>query len=187
MGTSILFWRRTDLESLERLVLAIEPEGIAATGTVISLEAGGIHLEHSWRLDAQWRAQSVIVERWSAQDHGVLRLERSGPGWVVNGAQRPDLDGAVEPDLSVTPFCNTFPIRRTPEGAGGSLLIDTAFIDGPTLTVARSSQRYERCGPRLLRYVDLGLSRGFEADLDVDESGLVLRYEHLFERVTPSA
>jgi hypothetical protein len=53
MGTSILFWRRTDLESLERLVLAIEPERIAATGTVISLEAGGIRLEHSWRLDAQ--------------------------------------------------------------------------------------------------------------------------------------
>jgi hypothetical protein len=35
-----------------------------------------------------------------------------------------------------------------------------------------------------VRYVDLGLSLGFEADLIVDETGLVLRYEHLFERVT---
>jgi hypothetical protein len=33
--------------------------------------------------------------------------------------------------------------------------------------------------------VDLGLSRGFEADLTVDADGLVLTYEHLFERVTP--
>ena len=101
--------------------------------------------------------------------------------------ERPDLDGAEEPDLSVTPFCNTFPIRRTPEGPGASLTLDTAFIDGPALTVARSRQRYDRQRQRRLRYVDLGLSRGFEADLAVDDAGLVLSYQHLFERVAPPA
>jgi hypothetical protein len=71
--------------------------------------------------------------------------------------------------------------------AGESLTLDTAFIDGVTLTVARSRQRYDRQEPRRLRYVDLGLAQGFEADLVVDELGLVLRYEHLFERVEPLA
>jgi hypothetical protein len=70
-----------------------------------------------------------------------------------------------------------------PQGAGQSLTLDTAFIDGLALTVARSRQRYDRQGPDRLRYVDLGLSAGFEADLVVDQQGLVLRYEHLFERV----
>jgi hypothetical protein len=51
------------------------------------------------------------------------------------------------------------------------------------MTVARSRQRYDRLGPNRLRYVDLGLSAGFEADLQVDDRGLVLRYQHLFERV----
>jgi hypothetical protein len=102
----------------------------------------------------------------------------------VDGKPRPDLEGAEEPDLSITPFCNTFPIRRTPATAGASLTLDTAFIDGPALTVARSRQRYDRQGPGRLRYVDLGLSSGFEADLLVDDTGLVLRYEHLFERVS---
>jgi hypothetical protein len=104
----------------------------------------------------------------------------------VNGAPRPDLEGAEEPDLSVTPFCNTFPIRRTPATAGASLTLDTAYIDGLALTVARSRQRYVRRGPDRLRYIDLGVSRGFEADLVVDEAGLVLHYEHLFERVAGS-
>ena len=187
MSTVVLFWRRIDVEGLERLELAIEPDGVTATSTVICLDAGGFRLEHRWRLDPDWRAQSVTVERWSAQGHGILRLERADTGWRVDGAPRPDLEGAEEPDLSVTPFCNTFPIRRTPEGAGESLPLDTAFIDGPALTVARSSQRYDRQGPGRLRYVDLGLSRGFEADLVVDNAGLVLRYEHLFERVPPPA
>jgi hypothetical protein len=187
VSTAVLFWRRTDVEGLERLELVIEPDGVTATATVLCLEAGGFRLEHRWRLTPDWRTQAVTVERWDARGHGGLRLERAGAGWRVDGASRPDLDGAEEPDLSVTPFCNTFPIRRTPAAAGERLTLDTAFIDGPALTVARSRQRYERQGPGRVRFVDLGLARGFEADLQVDAAGLVLRYEHLFERVAPRA
>jgi hypothetical protein len=153
---------------------------------VVCVEAGGFRLDHRWQLDADWRAQFVTVE-WNSQSHGVLHLERAGTGWRVDGGPRPDLEGAEEPDLSITPFCNTFPIRRTPKAAGASFTLDTAFIDGPALTVARSRQRYDRQGPGRLRYVDLGLSRGFEADLVVDDTGLVLRYEHLFERLPAPA
>jgi hypothetical protein len=185
VSRSVLFWRRTDVEGFERLELLAGADEIVATSTVICLEAGGFRLDHSWRLDPDWRVRSVTVERWNAEGHDVLRLERAGSGWRVDGAPRPDLDAAVEPDLSVTPFCNTFPIRRTPRDAGASLTLDTAFIDGPALTVARSRQRYIRQAARRLRFVDLGLSRGFEADLVVDDAGLVLRYEHLFERVAP--
>jgi uncharacterized protein len=185
VSESILYWRRTDIEGLERLELRIAPDGVTATSELICLEAGGIRVAQRWQLDPEWRALSVVVERWSSVGHGTLRLDRVGSGWHVDGAPRRDLDGAEEPDLSVTPFCNTFPIRRTPQHPGQSLSLDTAFIDGPALTVARSSQRYDRLGPGRVRYVDLGLSRGFEADLVVDDLGLVVRYEHLFERVTP--
>ena len=187
MSTAVLFWRRTDIEGLERLELAIEPDQVTATATTICLEAGGFRIDHRWRLDPGWHALSVTVERWSSQGHGLLHLERAGTGWRVDGVLRPDLEGAEEPDLSITPFCNTLPIRRTPHGAGQSLTLDTAYIDGPALTVKRSRQRYDRQGPGRVRYVDLGLSLGFEADLVVDENGLVLRYEHLFERVAPAA
>jgi hypothetical protein len=187
MSTSVLFWRRTDIEGLERLELAIEPNQVTAVASTICLKAGGFRIDHRWRLDPDWRARSVTVERWNSQGHGVLQLERAGTGWRVDGVPRPDLEGAEEPDLSITPFCNTFPIRRTPDRAGDSLPLDIAFIDGPALTVARSRQRYDRQGPGRVRYVALGLSLGFEADLVVDDMGLVLRYEHLFERVSPVA
>jgi uncharacterized protein len=176
---SVLFWRRTDVEGLERLELAVERDGVSAHGTVLSTENRGFRIDHHWRLDPAWRALSVTVERWNSQGHGHLLLERAGTGWRVDGVFRPDLHGAEEPDLSVTPFCNTLPIRRM----GESLTLDTAWIDGSTLKVARSRQRYERRSAKRLRYIDLGLSAGFEADLEIDEDGLVLRYEHLFERV----
>ncbi len=183
MTKTTIFWARTDIEGLERLEFEHQLDGIMATSTVISLEAGGFRLEHRWRLDPDWRAQSVTVERWNAQGSGLLRLDRAGTGWLVNGTRRSDLEGADEPDLSVTPFCNTLAIRRTPEDIGAGLTLDTAYIDGHALTVTRSCQRYVRQASRRLRYIDLGLSRGFEADLVVDDDGLVLSYEHLFERV----
>ncbi len=181
--SSVLFWRRTDVEGLERLELTIGPDGVTASGTVVCLEDGGFRLDHTWTLDADWRALVVEVEVRAPHTQGALRLERAGSGWLVDGLPRPDLDGAEEPDLSVTPFCNTFPIRRV--RAGASLTLDTAFIDGSALTVARSRQRYDPLGPGRVRYVDLGLSQGLEADLTVDETGLVVSYEHLFERVDP--
>lgn len=187
MTTTVLFWRRLDVEGLERLEFTVAPDGVLAVSTVLTLEAGGFRLDHRWRLTPDWRALSVTVERWGPQGHGLLTLERAGAGWGVDGRHRPDLDGAEEPDLSVTPFCNTFPIRRTPEAPGASLALDTAFIDGAALTVARSRQRYDRQRPDRLRYVDLGLSAGFEADLRVDGQGLVESYQHLFERIAPPA
>jgi len=59
-------------------------------------------------------------------------------------------------------------------------------VDAAAMTVTRSRQRYDRLGPQRLRYVDLRAGSSFEAELQVDERGLVLRYEHLFERVTPA-
>lgn len=186
MSKRILFWRRTDVEGLERLELSIGPGGIEAVSTLLCTESGGFRLQHRWVLSPGWSAQSVAVERWDAQGHRALRLDREDGGWKLDGRRRADLDGAEEPDLSVTPFCNTFPIRRTPETPGASRRLDTAYIDADAMTVARSSQRYDRQGPGRVRYVDLGLSLGFEADLVVDEEGLVMSYEHLFERVAVS-
>lgn len=184
---SIIHWRRTDLEGLERLELLVGKELVSASSTVICLEAGGFRLDHHWILTPEWKALSVAVDCWNPQGRKRLLLERSAHGWLVDGKPRPDLDGADEPDLSVTPFCNSLPARRVPAHVGCTLQLDTAFIDGSTLSVARSKQLYRRTGPGRFRYVDLGLSHGFEADLHFGNDGLVERYEHLFERVSPPA
>lgn len=187
MDSTALFWRRIDEIGLERLELHTEPGGLTASGTVLCVEAGGYRLEHRWRLDADWRVLGLQLERWGPDGHARRSIERHDDRWFVDGAHRPDLDGAEEPDLSVTPFCNTVPIRRLQAETGSTLTLDTCYVDGPAMTVERSSQRYVRLGPNRVRYVDLGVASGFEADLELDDEGLVVRYERLFERVEPSA
>ncbi len=183
---TILFWRRTDLVGLERLALTETSSAVRAASTLVSTEHGGFRLDQAWVLSPDWRALSLHLVRHGPDGVRELRLERAGEGWLVDGELRLDLEGAEEPDLSATPFCNTFPIRRLGRGRGETLTLDTAFVDAGSMTVSRSSQRYERQGQGRMRYVDLGLSAGFEADIAVDDKGLVLSYEHLFERVAPA-
>ncbi|GGI44160.1 hypothetical protein BCL57_000322 [Agromyces flavus] len=180
-----LFWRRIDEVGLERLELSVTEAGIEAVGTVLGLDAGGFRVEHRWSLAPDWRTRTLVVERSGAVGRVRLRIERDGDGWRVDDVRRPDLDGADEPDLSVTPFCNTLPIRRLPTRRGAASTLDTCWIDADEMAVVRSRQQYVRRGARAVRYIDLGAAAGFEADLEVDGDGLVVRYEHLFERVSP--
>ena len=179
----LICWRRLDVDGLELLELTRHSDGVSVRSSLICVEGGPFRLEHAWELTADWRALSLRVERWDDHGRRTVRLERDGDGWRVDGERRLDLDGAEEPDLSVTPFCNTSVLRRVPAVEGASLTVDVAYVHGADLNVARSRQRYDYKAPGLYRYIDLGLSAGFEADLRVDEEGLVLSYEHLFERV----
>jgi hypothetical protein len=182
----VLYWRRLDTAGLERLTIKSTADGIEAHGTIVTAADGGVVIEHRWHLDPDWRARSVWLRRLGYGEGDMLQLDRTVAGWAVNGAPRPDLDGAEEPDLSLTPFCNSFVIRRLPSAIGATIALDTAYIDAGNLTVERSRQRYERIDAEHVRYVDLGVAAGFEAVLRIDAEGLVDHYEHLFERQRPS-
>jgi uncharacterized protein len=179
----VVLWRRTDLDGLERLELSVHVNGIQAVSTLICVEDGGFRMDHTWQLTPDWRAISLQVERLGGDGQRHVKLDRDDGGWRVNGERRQDLDGADEPDLSVTPFCNSLPIRRLLSSDAETLTVDVAYVDGKDLTVTRSRHRYDRLGPDRIRFVDLGLSAGFEAELRVDERMLVVSYERLFERV----
>jgi hypothetical protein len=178
-----VFWRRTDIAGLERLTLTETDDGFQVASTVLCVEDGGFQIDHRWMISRDWRAHSVVLEKRGANGFEALTLERTGRGWTVDGGLRPDLDDTEEPDLSVTPFCNSFPIQRLLREERDSLSLDTCYINASSMTVTRSRQRYDRLGAGWFRYVDLGLFIGFEADLEVDDRGLIVRYENLFERV----
>jgi hypothetical protein len=58
-----------------------------------------------------------------------------------------------------------------------------AWVEVPSLHVVRSTQRYEPIDGHRVRYVDPSHRDGFQAELEYDEDGLVIRYPHLAQRV----
>jgi hypothetical protein len=79
-------------------------------------------------------------------------------------------------DLGFSPLFNSLPVLAGLERATEFVM---AFVQVPSLEVARAEQRYEPLGDGLVRF----RSGSFVADLQFDADGFVAHYEGLAERV----
>jgi hypothetical protein len=117
---------------------------------------------------------------------GTRKVEIAGDGngnWSdASGKPVRKLAGAIDIDLSVTPFTNTLPIRRLNLRSGASADIVAVYIVAPALTLATDPQRYTCLEPRkLYRYESL--DSDFTRDIEVDDHALVVTYPGLFRRL----
>ena len=85
----------------------------------------------------------------------------------------------MDVDLSYTPATNTLPIRRLGLAVGEEAQIEVAWLVWPELEVRPARQAYSRLAQDRYLYKQ----GDFEAELVVDEHGLVLEYERLWRAV----
>ena len=183
MTTSIVRWRKLDGRGLEVLRLHTEPGALVARSHVVEAGEAPFAVSYEWRLDSRWRTRSLHVTVYQESER-ELHIDRTGDSsWSIDRTARPDLDECEEIDLAITPFCNTLALRRFGPPPGGAGELTTLYVGFPDLSISPSRQRYEQLDSQVFRYIDLGLNQGFEADLTVDEQGLVRHYPQLFERL----
>ena len=176
-------WRDWQGDGVQHLVVRRGEAGFVADAVVLG-DAAGMPFAARFRVatDEAWRTRWVVA--------GVLgderRIELTGDGagrWRDGaGVPLPDIDGALDVDLSLTPFTNTLPIRRLALGRGESADIRVAYVRLPEFTVGVDPQRYTCLEPGR-RYRFESLDNAFARDVDVDADGLVVVYPGLFRRV----
>jgi uncharacterized protein len=174
----ILHWRDASGKGLEHLALTAGGGRIEARSVVISSEH-----------DRAWTYRIVCDEAWHALslslaevDGGAcLEIESNGHGaWTSKGQSVPELKGAIDLDLAITPFTNTLPIRRLHLDVGQTAEIVTAYVDFPGLTLLPDPQRYTRLSATTYHFE--ALDSDFEQDITVDAEGFVVDYPTLFAR-----
>ncbi len=172
-------WQRLDQPGLELAHIVIEPRGVVVSSTIVDGGEQPFSLRYLWTLDSAWRTRSLRIDHMGSIDRSIM-IERAGDAaWMLDNAPAPHLDGCVDLDLSATPFCNTLAMKYL----AGDGALTAAYVSGVDLSVVPSRQRYERLSDVHWRYHDLGVAAGFNANLDLDEHGLVRTYEGLFETV----
>jgi hypothetical protein len=176
-------WEPWTGEGLEHLTLREAPDAVSAESVILGPpEEGRFAARYRILCDGGWRVRRVDVSLLG-QDRG-LDLSSDGVGlWTdPSGAPRPDLSGAIDVDLSATPFTNTLPIRRLGLGRGQSETIRVVYVRLPELAVSVDRQRYTCLEPgRRYRYESV--DSDFARDIEVDDDGLVVTYPGLFRRV----
>ena len=175
-------WTDWSGSGLEHLVLDEGAETITAHGVVLGGGDRLVAARYQIICDAGWRVRRCVVELIG--DDQVLQLTSDGQGrWLDARANPlPELDEAMDVDLSISPFTNTLPIRRLEIQPGQSVEIAAAYIRVPELTVTRDPQRYT-CIEWRARYRYESLDSDFVREIEVDQNGVVVTYPGLFRRV----
>jgi uncharacterized protein len=185
-----LIWRTLDGLGMEHCELT-QPDSdhIYLKGSVIAVQ-NDLPLKsfYSVTMNASWATQYMQV----SHEHGVLRLMVRNKRWfvadhdyrseTVDEHELPALAGCIDVDLGLTPATNTLPIRRLALEIGDAATLTVAWVKFPTLDIVPLKQRYERLSEFSYRYS----STNFSALLEVDELGLVTRYEGGWERIAVS-
>jgi hypothetical protein len=178
MPERIYRWRDASGKGLEHLELVETEQGKAIRSALVT---GDHHaFVYAAELEPDWRTRSLSVAALGGAP--ALSLGSDGAGhWTIGADAAPELDGALDIDLSASPFTNTLPIRRLDLAIGQSAEILTAFVRFPELTVERDEQRYTRLSEQSYRYQ--AVDGSFERTITVDPDGFVVSYPGLFERV----
>lgn len=177
----VVCWEAVAGIGLERLVFDHDESGVTVDSVVIGERHGQCYgVRYRIRCAPDWTLRAVAID---VVGGGRLRLEADGRGawWDADGVARAELAGCIDVDISATPFTNTLPIRRLNLERGERRSIRVAYVAIPSLDVTPVDQAYT-CLEQGDRYRYEGLSRNFQAELEVDEDRLVLDYPGLFRR-----
>lgn len=174
-------WRRLDLPAFEEF----EEDGPSFRGRVDVQEATPWSVEYQVAFDERWVTLGAEATVHDAAGMRQLNLVREPSGrWLADGREVEACRGALDVDLGVTPSTNTSAIRRLGLAVGDTGELTAAWVRFPELSVEPLPQRYTRLAGRTFRYQSLRDGKVvFQAQLELDEAGLVERYERLFERV----
>lgn len=175
-------WAAEIGSGMEHLDLSIGNDGIRADSVVIGDQSGtsyGLRYRLFCALD--WSIRRVEIEVIGGQ-RLVLAADGAGNWFSKTGALLTEFRGCIDIDIAATPFTNSFPIRRLDLAVGERKEIAVVHISTPDLTPQVAHQAYS-CLEGRKRYLYQGLDSDFEAELTIDNDGLVHHYPGLFRRV----
>lgn len=178
--STIVRWRQWAGTGIEHLVLRQDSGGISAESVAVSADNAPFAVHYRIACGPDWRTKEVEVGLVGGARF-LLRTDGIG-NWSKDGVAIPELTGALDPDLTVSPFTNTLPIRRLRLRSGESVEIAAAFIEFPELTIVKSPQRYT-CLDEGRRYLYESLRSGFRREIEVDGEGLVIVYPDFWQRI----
>jgi uncharacterized protein len=182
MATTTILWTGREYYSLENCQVETMSRGSEIRSTIVGQYGKILYtVEYLIQTDARWHTRFVDVK---ARINGrALHLQFEGDGhghWKDQGKTVAAFEGCTDVDIPLTPFTNTLPINRLNLSIGEEKQIQVLYIDLLDDRITPVRQQYRRLATGAYHYENV--PNDFEADIQVDEAGLVVDYPALFVR-----
>jgi hypothetical protein len=187
--TKTIAWRAIAWEGQERLTLQMSDAGIEARSELSGATEDGTPYEIRYliELSPDWQVQHVHIED-TKDEGGLLDLIYENGKWFagLDDYLGEEFDNVPFVDITLTPFTNTPPIKQLNFEGTESQKINVLYIDLPSFTWRRVEQYYSKIGNNTYHYQDVE-KPDFQADIVVDDDGLMVVYPNLFTAAADAA
>jgi hypothetical protein len=173
-------WINWTQDATENLVLSERPEAIFVESTIINYGERPYTIKYSLTCDQSWKVKTLNLELVETKEKIKLESDRYG-NWSNDSGIKPKLHGAIDVDISATPFTNTLPIRRLKLGEKQHAEILVVYIKIPELSLDIDLQRYTCLSKDTFLFEQV--NRNFSRKIKIDKDGIVVRYPGLFKRI----
>ena len=136
-------------------------------------------IDYVIRVSPLWQVRQFLLFRDMEQPDLWLGTDGHGRWGELNGAHRPELDGALDITIAGSPFVHSIPIRRLPLMVGDEAELIVIAIDPETLAVERRQRKYIRLAERRWLVDD----RTSRIEFDVDDYGVPTDIGDVLRRV----
>lgn len=175
-------WTGREYYSLENCLINTTETGSVISSAIIGEYQEKIYLvNYTIKTNQHWETVylSLRSRHSDREEHLVLESDWEG-NWIMNGQEAGQFKGCIDVDIPLTPFTNTLPIRRLHLDDDEAREIQVVYCDVLEQLVQPVRQKYIRRSGSIYHYENI--PNDFEADITVDEHGLVVDYPSLFVR-----
>ncbi|MBH5333568.1 putative glycolipid-binding domain-containing protein [Streptomyces pactum] len=173
----VVTWAVTGSGGYETAWVDLSGTGLRATGRVVGLKPAPYWLAYELETGHGYVTRRLQVTAHTPDGRNRLDLRRDGGEWTVDGKPLPEVAGALDCDLGMSPLTNTMPaLRHQLHSTPGEQDFLMAWVSVPDLVVRPSRQTYTHVGlterGARVRYA----SGDFTSDIEFGKEGLVLTY-----------
>ncbi|WP_439489659.1 putative glycolipid-binding domain-containing protein [Algoriphagus sp.] len=177
-----IIWKGIFYNSLEYFQLFKIEETIIAKSRIIGTFQNNFYfIEYNLKIDKNWKIFNFELELEVNNDTKKISGIKDNKEWKINGDIDPRFRGFDFIDISLSPFTNTLPINSLQLNIGEEKEINVIYIDILEDYVKPVRQKYRKNEETNFRYENI--PNDFQADIEIDDQGLVIFYPSLFERV----
>ncbi|CAM3672248.1 putative glycolipid-binding domain-containing protein [Mesobacillus zeae] len=183
MMKKTIVWENRATIGSELMEISFSEDGISIESTVIGIKDTLPYLiKYDVGLDENWVFKQLDMEILNFNESLHITSNGRGKWFDKNGKEMIELQGAIDIDISCTPFTNSLPINRLKWGPETSRDFEMVYISVPDLSLKKVKQSYKLVNSSLECREFHYKSGNFQSDIIADSDGLVIEYPGLFTR-----
>lgn len=177
-----ILWKGVEYYSLENCLVSQNTSGYVIDSAIVGSYRGKLYsVEYEITTNTSWETLSIKAScRHNNKVKQYAFFREANGHWKTTDSTLSQFNGCKDIDIPVTPFTNTLPIRRLNLSVGETSDIRVIYFDLLNEKISAVDQRYTKLSKTIYHYENI--PNDFEADIEVDEHGLVVFYPSLFER-----